>query len=162
MHHELVFRLRKAFHMSWSRFFARKRDRQAVEAQALRRAVAELPASTRAAMLAAIDGEELIIGAYADRRGRACPMLAAHRRGARTDVGSFPKAWDAFGRARRPRPATRRELEVLKALLQESFQVTPGAPGAPGAPGSHGAPAAPAPTARPTPTRASDREVARW
>jgi hypothetical protein len=72
-------------------------------------------------MLAAIEADELIVGAYTDRLGRICPMLAAHRRGARTDVGSFPRAWDAFGRARRPRAATQRELEVLKALLQEGL-----------------------------------------
>lgn len=72
-------------------------------------------------MLAAIESDELIVGAYTDRCGRICPMLAAHRRGARADVGSFPRAWDAFGQARRPRPATERELEILKALLEESL-----------------------------------------
>jgi hypothetical protein len=76
---------------------------------------------TRRAMLAALEADELIVGAYTDRSGRVCPMLAAHRRGARTDVGSFPRAWDAFARAARPRPATRHELEILKALLQESL-----------------------------------------
>jgi len=95
---------------------ARRRARQA---QALRAAVSELPSVTRQAMLAALREEELIVGAYTDRRGRICPMLAAHRRGARTDVGSFPRAWDAFAKARRPRPATERELEILKALLEE-------------------------------------------
>jgi hypothetical protein len=73
-------------------------------------------------MLVAVEADELIVGAYTDRRGRICPMLAAHRLGARTDVGSFPGAWDAFGGARRPRPATCRELEILKALLQESLR----------------------------------------
>jgi hypothetical protein len=68
-----------------------------------------------------------------------CPMLAAHRRGARIDVGDFPRAWDAFGRARRPRPATARELEILRALLQES--VAGDAPGFP-------EPRVPAPAAR--------------
>jgi hypothetical protein len=72
-------------------------------------------------MLEAVDGEQLIVGAYTDRRGNVCPMLAAYRLGARTDVGRFPRAWDAFGRARRPRLATTRELEILKALLQESL-----------------------------------------
>jgi hypothetical protein len=91
------------------------------QAQALRRAVHELPTHTRKAMLAAVEAEELIVGAYTDRRGRVCPMLAAHRLGARTDVGNFPRAWDAFGRARRPRLATPRELEILEALLQESL-----------------------------------------
>jgi hypothetical protein len=86
-------------------------------------------------MLDALDDDDLIIGAYTDRRGRTCPMLAAHRRGARIDVGDFPRAWDAFGRARRPRAATPRELEILRALLEESVD---------GAPAS-GAPRVPAP-----------------
>jgi hypothetical protein len=73
-------------------------------------------------MLAAVEADELIVGAYTDRRGRMCPMLAAHRLGARSDVGSFPRAWDQFAGARRPRPATCRELEILKALLQESLR----------------------------------------
>jgi hypothetical protein len=73
-------------------------------------------------MLDAVESEELIVGAYADLRGRICPMLAAHRRGARTDVGRFPGAWDSFGQARRPRLATRRELEILRALLEESLE----------------------------------------
>jgi hypothetical protein len=101
------------------RFVEERRSRTL--AQALNRAVRELPASTRQAMLAAVEADELIVGAYADLRGRACPMLAAHRRGARTDVGAFPRAWDAFGRARRPRLATRRELDILAALLEESL-----------------------------------------
>jgi hypothetical protein len=91
-------------------------------AQALARAVDELSLETRQAMLVAIESDELIVGAYTDRRGRTCPMLAAHRLGARTDVGHFPRAWDAFARARRPRPATGRELEILKAMLQESLR----------------------------------------
>ena len=116
--------------MLWLTIAERQRRRQA---QALRRAVAELPAATRRAMLAAVDSEELIVSAYTDRRGRACPMLAAHRRGARTDVGTFPRAWDAFGQASRPRAATQRELEILKALLQEGLsQSTPDLPASAG------------------------------
>jgi hypothetical protein len=89
-------------------------------------------------MLVAVQDDELIVGAYTDRRGRICPMLAAHRRGARTDVGTFPRAWDAFGRARRPRLATPRELEILKALLEETVggappAVDPGHPTRPAA-----------------------------
>jgi hypothetical protein len=87
--------------------------------------VRELPLDARRVMLDALDDDELIIGAYTDRRGRTCPMLAAHRRGVRIDVGDFPRAWDAFGRARRPRPATARELEILRALLQESIEGEP-------------------------------------
>jgi hypothetical protein len=103
----------------WSVGIHERRQRRG--AQALTRAVAELPTDARRAMLSAIDADELIVGAYTDRRGRVCPMLAAHRRGARTDVGAFPRAWDGFARARRPRLATERELEILKALLQESL-----------------------------------------
>jgi len=76
-------------------------------------------------MLEALDDDELIIGAYTDRRGRTCPMLAAHRRGVRIDVGDFPRAWDAFGRARRPRAATSRELDILRALLEEAVAGEP-------------------------------------
>jgi hypothetical protein len=72
-------------------------------------------------MLEAAENEELIVGAYTDRAGRMCPMLAAHRRGGRTCVRGFPRAWDAFGRATRPRPASQRELQILKALLEESL-----------------------------------------
>ena len=72
-------------------------------------------------MLSAAHSEELIVGAYTDRTGRVCPMLAAHRRGARTCVGGFPRAWDTFARASRPRPASDRELQILKALLGESL-----------------------------------------
>jgi hypothetical protein len=101
--------------------FIRERRTRA-RARRLNRAVKALPLDARRAMLAALEDDELIIGAYTDRRGRTCPMLAAHRRGARIDVGDFPRAWDAFGgHARRPRPATERELEVLRALLEEGI-----------------------------------------
>ena len=106
----------------WSRMAERRGRRRA---QALSRAIAELPNETRRAMLDAAETEELIIGAYTDRRGRMCPMLAAHRRGGRTQVGTFPRAWDSFGHAHRPRVATERELEILKALLQESLAGSP-------------------------------------
>jgi hypothetical protein len=94
-------------------------------ARRLNRAVLSLPLDARRAMIDALEDDELIIGAYTDRRGGTCPMLAAHRRGARIDVGDFPRAWDAFGRTRRPRPATPRELEILRALLEESVAGEP-------------------------------------
>jgi len=85
------------------------------------RATSQLPVETRKAMLRAIDSETLIVGAYTDRRGRVCPLLAAHRRGARSNALEFAHAWDDFARARRPRPATTRELQILEAMLQESL-----------------------------------------
>jgi hypothetical protein len=95
-------------------------------------AVWDLPRQSRMAMLAALEDEELIVGAYASRRGGICPMLAAHRRGARAVVGSFPGAWDRFARARRPRRATPREIEILRAVLEESLTGSSEADPAPG------------------------------
>jgi hypothetical protein len=91
-------------------------------AQDLRQAIDCLPARTREAMLDGIDANEIIVGAYTDRRGGVCPMLAAHRHGGRTSLASFAKAWDRYtGARRRPRPATERELRTLRAMLEASL-----------------------------------------
>jgi hypothetical protein len=89
----------------------------------LRRAIDCLPVSTRRAMLDALRaGERIIAGAYVDGNGGVCPMLAAHRRGARTNFLSFARAWDRFARAgRRVRGATSRELEILARQLESSL-----------------------------------------
>lgn len=86
----------------------------------LRRAIDTLPERTRAAMLAGIRDEDIIVGAYSDRAGGVCPMLAAHRRGGRT-TSTFAAAWDAFARARRARRASRHELRILESHLQASL-----------------------------------------
>lgn len=90
----------------------------------LRQAINSLPVDARRTLLGVLDDEALITGSYTDRRGRVCPMLALHRRGIRVDVVRFAHAWDAFCGARRPRLATHRELQILRALLEEG---TPGA-----------------------------------
>ena len=91
-------------------------------AQELRQAVDCLPERTRRAMLDGIEANEIIVGAYTDRRGGICPMLAAHRHGGRTSLASFAKAWDRYTGARsRPRPATERELRTLTAMLEASL-----------------------------------------
>ena len=64
----------------------------------LRRAIDCLPERTKHAMLEGIDANTIIVGAYTDRRGGVCPMLAAHRCGGRTDFLAFAKAWDRFTR----------------------------------------------------------------
>src|ERR1700737_3236153 len=89
----------------------------------LRRAIDCLPEATRRAMLEGVQASERIIaGAYVDGHGGVCPMLVAHRRGARTNFLSFARAWDRFTRARRrARTATRRELDVLIGHLQNSL-----------------------------------------
>ena len=91
-------------------------------AQELRQAVDCLPEQTREAMLEGIDANEIIVGAYTDRSGRVCPMLAAHRHGGRTNLASFAKAWDRYtGAGKRPRPATEREVRTLRAMLEASL-----------------------------------------
>jgi hypothetical protein len=87
----------------------------------LRRAIDCLPERTKHAMLEGIAANTIIVGAYSDRRGGVCPMLAAHRHGGRTDLLAFAHAWDRFCGARRPRRATERELAVLKAHLEASL-----------------------------------------
>jgi hypothetical protein len=92
----------------------------------LRSAIDCLPAATRAAMIEGLEaGEPIIAGAYVDGRGGVCPMLAAHRRGARTNLLSFARAWDRFARARGARRATSRELAILSGQLQSSLVATP-------------------------------------
>jgi hypothetical protein len=98
----------------------RRRDRD--PAQRLRLAVESLPRRTREAMLRGIDSNPIVVGAYVDRAsGGICPMLAAHRNGGRTSLGSFARAWDRYTGAKRPRLATRRELRTLRALLLSSL-----------------------------------------
>jgi hypothetical protein len=91
-------------------------------ARELRIAVDCLPLQTRKAMLEGIDANRIIVGAYTDRQGGVCPMLAAHRNGGRTSLASFARAWDRYTRARgRPRPATDREINTLRAMLEASI-----------------------------------------
>jgi hypothetical protein len=91
-------------------------------AQELRQAIDCMPARTREAMLEGLDGNDIIVGAYTDRHGRICPMLAAHRNGGRTSLATFAKAWDRYtGAKKRPRPATERELRTLRSMLEASL-----------------------------------------
>lgn len=87
----------------------------------LRRAIDCLPERTKTAMLDGIAANTIIVGAYTDRRGGVCPMLAAHRHGGRTNLLAFARAWDRFCNAKRPRPATERELQILKGHLDSSM-----------------------------------------
>ena len=97
----------------------KRRDR----AQRLRTAVELLPEHTRRAMVRGIDANEIIVGAYTDRDGGVCPMLAAHRNGGRTSFASFALAWDDFTGAQRriSRRATKREVAVLRSYLEMSL-----------------------------------------
>ena len=87
----------------------------------LRRVIDCLPTYTREAMLDGIRTHDIIVGAYSDRVGGVCPMLAAHRCGGRTSFVSFARAWDAFTGVKRARRATHRELRVLEGHLVASL-----------------------------------------
>jgi len=102
----------------------RNRRRQSTSpVERLRTAIDCLPVATREAMLAGVlANPRIIVGAYVDGRGGVCPMLAAHREGARTDFLSFARSWDRFARAGgRPRRATDREVRILIAQLEASL-----------------------------------------
>jgi hypothetical protein len=87
----------------------------------LRLAIDCLPVRTRQAMLDGVRSNEIIVGAYSDRQGGVCPMLAAHRNGGRTSFISFARAWDGFAGSKRARRATEREVKVLVAHLEASL-----------------------------------------
>jgi hypothetical protein len=87
----------------------------------LRTAIDCLPLRTREAMLHGVRTNDIVVGAYTDRDGGVCPMLAAHRNGERTSFGSFARAWDRFSGARRARRATLREIRVLESHLEASI-----------------------------------------
>jgi hypothetical protein len=90
-------------------------------AERLRLIVDTLPYETRTAMLEGLKQYDIIAGAYSNRDGGVCPMLAAHRCGGRTDLRSFARAWDRFTGAGRARRATERELRTLAAQLEASL-----------------------------------------
>ena len=91
-------------------------------AQALRGAIDCMPIETRTAMRDALEAEPIIVGAYTDRDGGVCPMLAAHRNGGRTSFAAFARAWDRYTRAGDvPRRASERELRALAAMLDASI-----------------------------------------
>ncbi len=81
-----------------------------------------MPGETREAMLRGIEINPIIVGAYTDRAGGVCPMLAAHRNGGRTSFASFARAWDRYTRAGpAPRRASEREVRVLRTMLEASL-----------------------------------------
>ena len=82
-----------------------------------------MPLETRIAMRDAIALNPIIVGAYSDRDGGVCPMLAAHRNGGRTSFASFARAWDRYaGAGRSPRRASEREVRTLTVMLEASIE----------------------------------------
>jgi hypothetical protein len=93
------------------------------DSERLRNVVECLPYDTRVAMLQGLQRyDRIIVGAYSDRSGGVCPMLAAHRCGGRTDFRSFARAWDRFtGAGRRARKASEREVRTLMTHIEASI-----------------------------------------
>src|SRR3954465_12411583 len=92
----------------------------------LRLAIDCLPVRTRQAMLEGIRASDIIVGAYSDRAGGVCPMLAAHRCGGRTSFVSFARASGRFAPATRAPRASARELRLLEAHLEASIHAERG------------------------------------
>jgi hypothetical protein len=93
------------------------------DTERLRHVVDCLPYETRLAMLEGLGRyDRIIVGAYSDRSGGVCPMLAAHRCGGRTDFRTFARAWDRFtGAGRRARRASEREVRTLATQIEASI-----------------------------------------
>src|SRR3954447_7455171 len=87
----------------------------------LRLAIDCLPLRTREAMLEGVRANEIIVGAYSDRSGGVCPMLAAHRNGGRAHLISSARGGPRFAGPKRARRATGREISVLVAHLEASL-----------------------------------------
>jgi hypothetical protein len=106
----------------------RNRRRHNSSVEGLRLAIDCMPVATREAMLVGMrSNARIIVGAYVDGQGGECPMLAAHRRGGRTDFLSFAKSWDRFTRANgNTRQATEHEVRILTAQLEDSLASTSG------------------------------------
>lgn len=100
-----------------------RRRPSASPVERLRLAIDCLPVGTREAMLTGLRANERIIaGAYVDREGGVCPMLAAHRAGGRTDLLAFARSWDRFTRTGgAATAATARELRILIAQIEASL-----------------------------------------
>jgi hypothetical protein len=102
--------------------FGRRNRRPRNACLRLRSAVDAMPRHAREAMLRGIADNTIIVGAYTDpMSGGICPMLAAHRNGGRINLASFARSWDQYTDAEHPRPATKRELRTLVALLESSL-----------------------------------------
>jgi hypothetical protein len=97
-------------------------------AQELRAAIDRLPLDVRRAMLDGLAGNRIIAGAQGSRDGGVCPLVAAgldwqHMERGRYEVAlEMARAWDRYTDTRgRTRPATRRQLIALRAMLEASL-----------------------------------------
>lgn len=90
----------------------------------LRDAVDDLPLSARVAMLTGLRRERIIAGAYTDRAGGVCPVMAAYRQGSHVPFKDFARMWDGYTRARRksPHTASMTHKRTLMSVLRLSIE----------------------------------------
>ncbi len=92
-------------------------------ASELRAEIDRLPLATRQAMLEGIQTNSIIVGADGDPRGGVCPIYAISSPPSRRVGRPFAQAWDAYAGARMPRPASERELHILRSMLETSIEM---------------------------------------
>jgi hypothetical protein len=96
-------------------------------AQELRATIDRLPLDVREAVLEGIQSQRIIAGAHVDGTGGVCPMAAADVRWLQVSKSSVEVAkeaawaWDRYAGARSLRPATKRQLIALQAMLEASI-----------------------------------------
>lgn len=96
-------------------------------AQELRATIDRLPLDVREAVLEGIKRQRIIAGAHVDGTGGVCPMAAADVRWLQISKSSVEVAkeaawaWDRYAGARSLRPATKRQLIALQAMLEASI-----------------------------------------
>lgn len=96
-------------------------------AQELRATIDRLPLDVREAVLEGIQTRRIIAGSHVDGSGGVCPMAAADVRWLQASKSSVEVArqaawaWDRYAGASSLRPATKRQLLALQAMLEASI-----------------------------------------
>ncbi len=97
-------------------------------AQELRTTIDLLPLEVRRAVLEGVKRHRIIAGAHSDGEGGVCPMVAAEVVWRRIGPANIElaqeaaRAWDRYAEATNGwRPATRRHLLALRAMLEASI-----------------------------------------
>jgi len=92
-------------------------------ASELRAAIDRLSLATRQRMLDGIQKNSIIVGADGDPRGGVCPIYATSSPPSKRVGRPFARAWDRYAGARLGRPASERELNTLRSMLETSIEL---------------------------------------
>jgi len=74
-------------------------------------------------MLDGIQKNSIIVGADGDPRGGVCPIYATSSPPSKRVGRPFARAWDRYAGARLGRPASERELNTLRSMLETSIEL---------------------------------------